>query len=134
MKAFSPCILILVFVISVAAQHRTAVTVASMEDKALQAKIAENTSAILTNFNIGFKKNCAVSFDNIGIGRIDIVAVQIHLSLDPDPELIAAPVHRPDGTYEIRDIPLTIKLENDSIHFEEEDFCCGNRSFGIDIG
>lgn len=115
-------VLLAIFVSSYA-QHRTVVSLAPMENKELQTKIADNASNLLTEFNICFRKNKNLTFDNQILTESGKANVSGLWNTRPffcsEAEIITTVVKRPDGNYEIRDIPLTVKLENDSLHFEE---------------
>jgi len=104
-------------------QHLTKVSLTTMKNSTLQQKISANASALLSSLNASFRSNDNIVFETMGItdaGKTNVTNLwKTRPFFCPETELITAGIARPDGGFEIRDIPLTLKLDNDSLHFEE---------------
>jgi len=113
-------ILLFLFIISnVNAQHRTQVFLSPFGNDNLLKQIENSASYILTEFNKACYEHRQLSMDNnylteSGIKTISSIWQTKQFYCD-NAEIISHAVKRADGDYELREIPVSIKISDDSL-------------------
>lgn len=105
------------------AQYRTAVYLQGIENDDLKNDIEANVSALLSEFNKACLANENPDYSNINID--DAAAARINSLWETvsfrcnETEIFEFISKRQDGFYEVRNMPLIIKVTNDSLDYED---------------
>ena len=106
------------------AQHKTAVYVADFGNAKLKTAIEKNASAFLTALNVAYADSSFPSFKDVNITNDAKQAVKelwstAHFQCG-ETEIITNAIKNEDYKgYEIRNIPLVVKVNKDSVAYEE---------------
>lgn len=105
------------------AQHKTDFYLEWIEDSELKIKIEKNVSELLSEFNSAYVSKNKVKFINCNVTKDALDNVNQLWNTAPfrcpETEHIGRLLNRPDGGYEIRNIPLIGKIGTDSTFNEE---------------
>ncbi|MBU0561677.1 MAG: hypothetical protein KKG93_19150 [Bacteroidetes bacterium] len=108
---------------SITAQHKTSVYLEDIGNEPLQEIVEKTTTDLLTLFNVAYAERKKVEINLKSVSDHAKSSMNALWETAPfqcsETELITRLIKKTDGGYELRNIPFTIRLTNDSLHFEE---------------
>lgn len=110
-------------IFKLSAQHRTTVSLAAIQNQDLKFRMEENISELLTEFNEAYFEQRNPALNKNSLTQHAKESIESLWSTRPfhcnETNIYKNLIRRKDGQYEIRNVPLSIRLKDNTFHEEE---------------